>query len=53
MNYTALKGKGAFLNGKTIRVNKKDSLKESLLVTGFPYDLTEVKLLKQIITSII
>jgi len=41
--YSAIKGRGAFLNGERIRVNKKNSLKESLLVTGFPYDLTEDK----------
>lgn len=31
-------GKGAFLNGKQIRVSKTKALSESLLVTGFPYD---------------
>ncbi|MCF8001024.1 MAG: inositol monophosphatase [Halanaerobiales bacterium] len=41
--YTAIKDKGAFLNGQKIKVNEKDSLKESLLVTGFPYDLNEVE----------
>ncbi len=31
-------GKGASLNGKKIRVSKMKTLKNSLLVTGFPYD---------------
>ena len=31
-------GKGAFLNGKKIRVSKTPDLESSLLVTGFPYD---------------
>lgn len=39
--YTAIKGKGAYLNEKKISVSQKNNLKESLLVTGFPYDLTE------------
>lgn len=34
-------GKGASLNGKKIRVSKQNRLKESLLVTGFPYDRRE------------
>lgn len=36
--YTAIKGKGAKLNGKPISVSKIKRLKESLLITGFPYD---------------
>ncbi len=39
--YTAVRNKGAYLNGKPIKVNIKSDLKESLLVTGFPYNLTE------------
>ena len=39
--YTAIKDNGAYLNGKEIKVKEKKSLKESLLVTGFPYDLNE------------
>ncbi|MBW7957479.1 MAG: inositol monophosphatase [Deltaproteobacteria bacterium] len=37
--YTAERGRGAFLNGKEIRVSSADSLGRSLLATGFPYDL--------------
>ncbi len=35
---TALAGGGAFINGKPTRVSGTNSLKESLLATGFPYD---------------
>lgn len=37
--YTAQKGKGAWLNGEPIHVSEAAELIESLLVTGFPYDL--------------
>jgi myo-inositol-1(or 4)-monophosphatase len=36
--FTAERGKGAWLNGKPIRVSASSELKSSLLVTGFPYD---------------
>lgn len=36
--YTARKNKGAKLNGKKISVSKTKNLRESLLITGFPYD---------------
>ncbi len=39
--FSAEKGKGAFLNGKKIFVSKTDSLINSLLVTGFPYNVNE------------
>ncbi|MDI6767865.1 MAG: inositol monophosphatase family protein [Bacteroidota bacterium] len=39
--FTAEKGKGAFLNSKRIKVSQTDSLTRSLLVTGFPYNITE------------
>lgn len=35
--FYAQKGKGAFLNGKPIRVNRAATLKKSLLITGFYY----------------
>jgi myo-inositol-1(or 4)-monophosphatase len=34
--FSAEQGKGAWLNGETIRVSKAATLKESLLATGFP-----------------
>lgn len=36
--YTAARGSGAFLNGEPIRVSTVASLKQALLVTGFPAD---------------
>lgn len=39
--FFAESGKGAFLNGKRIRVSKMKDLLSSLLVTGFPYDRRE------------
>lgn len=37
--FSALKGNGAFLNGKKISVSDIDELDKSLLATGFPYDV--------------
>ncbi len=39
--FHAEKGKGAFLNGKRIRVSSTADIERSLLVTGFPYDVRE------------
>ncbi|MBI1807499.1 MAG: inositol monophosphatase [Ignavibacteria bacterium] len=39
--FTAEKGKGAYLNNKRVRVSQIDFLARSLLVTGFPYNITE------------
>jgi myo-inositol-1(or 4)-monophosphatase len=39
--FTARKGGGAFHNGKPIHVSSNDSLKTSLIITGFPYDRRE------------
>ena len=36
--YSATKGNGAWLNGEAIQVSNVRELKDSLLVTGFPYD---------------
>jgi myo-inositol-1(or 4)-monophosphatase len=36
--FIAVRGKGATLNGKRIRVSKTHTLIDSLVVTGFPYD---------------
>ncbi|MFC1556232.1 inositol monophosphatase family protein [candidate division KSB1 bacterium] len=41
--FTAIKGKGALLNGEPISVTSENSLDRSLLVTGFPYDIRESK----------
>ncbi len=39
--FTAIKGQGAFLNGRPIRVSTRDTLLGSLLATGFPYDVNK------------
>jgi myo-inositol-1(or 4)-monophosphatase len=36
--FFAASGRGAFVNGRRIRVSSKNKLIDSLLVTGFPYD---------------
>lgn len=36
--FSAERGHGATLNGNPLRVKEQDTLKKSLLVTGFPYD---------------
>lgn len=37
--FTAERGSGAYLNGKRMQVSKSMELIQSLLVTGFPYDI--------------
>lgn len=39
--FTAIKGQGAFLNGRKLQVSKEETLRKSLLVTGFPYNINE------------
>lgn len=39
--FTAEKGSGAFLNGKRMKVTSASKLIDSLLVTGFPYDIAQ------------
>jgi myo-inositol-1(or 4)-monophosphatase len=39
--FTAERGKGAYLNGNRVKVSKVNSLKQGLLVTGFPYNIVE------------
>jgi len=39
--YTAQRGQGAHLNGRPLHVSTTDELIQSLLVTGFPYDIRE------------
>jgi myo-inositol-1(or 4)-monophosphatase len=40
--FSAIRGQGAQLNGRPIRVSTIASVSESLLVTGFPYDVNEI-----------
>lgn len=39
--YSAEKGSGAFENGKKISVSSNEKIEDSLLVTGFPYNVSE------------
>jgi myo-inositol-1(or 4)-monophosphatase len=50
--FTAERGSGAYLNGRRLRVSLAQELLQSLLVTGFPYDVrddveTKVRLFKR------
>jgi myo-inositol-1(or 4)-monophosphatase len=36
--FSAERGKGSWLNGRSLKVSKVEELQKSLLVTGFPYD---------------
>ena len=40
--FTAVKGGGAFLNDQPIGVSKVNTVSDSLLVTGFPYNFKEI-----------
>ena len=40
--FSAIYGRGAELNGKPIKVSSTKFVRESLLVTGFPYNFSEV-----------
>jgi len=39
--FVAQKGTGARLNGRSMTISKTSRLSQSLLTTGFPYDLRE------------
>jgi myo-inositol-1(or 4)-monophosphatase len=39
--FSAERGRGAFLNGRPLRVSQTESLMDAMLVTGFPYDVHE------------
>jgi myo-inositol-1(or 4)-monophosphatase len=39
--FVAESGNGAYLNGRKIQVSRVDKLRQSLLSTGFPYDVLE------------
>ena len=40
--FSAVSGQGAQLNGQPIKVSSTESVEESLLVTGFPYNFSEI-----------
>ena len=47
--FLAISGKGAFRNGKTIRVSQSRSLSQSFFATGWPYDKGQIaKVLKSL-----
>lgn len=41
MVYSTEKGSGAFCNGRKLNVSANDDLRKSVLVTGFPYNVSE------------
>jgi len=40
--YTGIKGKGSFLNKNRLTVSSTENILDSLIVTGFPYNLNEI-----------
>ena len=41
--FTAVRGDGAFLNGQLLHVSETSTLDESLLSTGYPYEIRKVR----------
>jgi len=41
--FVAVRGKGAYLNNKKLKVSSVKNISRSLLATGFPYDIRESK----------
>ena len=39
--FTAVKGEGAYLNGKKLQASNSDDMQTSFLVTGFPYNVNQ------------
>ena len=39
--FEALRGGGAFVNGRPLKVSRVDQLERGLVATGFPYDIRE------------
>jgi myo-inositol-1(or 4)-monophosphatase len=42
--FSAVRGQGAFLNGRRLSVSEVDRIKDSLLVTGFAYEVDDIML---------
>lgn len=40
--FTAVKGRGAYLNSRPVKVSSPKTVSDSLLVTGFPYNVKEI-----------
>ena len=47
--FTAERGVGAWLNGAPLRVSSTPTLNDSVLVTGFPYDIREPERMQSIV----
>jgi myo-inositol-1(or 4)-monophosphatase len=47
--FTAERGVGAWLNGEPLRVSASETLIDSVLVTGFPYDIREAGRMEAIV----
>lgn len=51
--FTAIKGKGAFLNGSPISVSQRHELKDTLIATGFPYhEFAEMQAYVEVLTHL-
>lgn len=48
--FTAERGVGAWLNGEPLRVSTAATLIDSVLVTGFPYDIREPQRMREILS---
>jgi myo-inositol-1(or 4)-monophosphatase len=48
--FSAQRGAGAWLNGAPLRVSAATALVDSVLVTGFPYDIREPERMREILT---
>lgn len=51
--FTAKRGSGAFMNGKPIQVSVEDSLKRSLIATGFPYTREDIPTFVRQLTTVL
>jgi myo-inositol-1(or 4)-monophosphatase len=47
--FTAERGVGAWLNGAPLKVSSTATLNDSVLVTGFPYDIREPKRMQELV----
>jgi myo-inositol-1(or 4)-monophosphatase len=47
--FTAERGVGAWLNGEPLHVSTSETLTDSVLVTGFPYDIREIGRMEEIL----
>uniref|UniRef100_A0A6B2LEA0 Inositol-1-monophosphatase n=1 Tax=Arcella intermedia TaxID=1963864 RepID=A0A6B2LEA0_9EUKA len=51
--FTAIKGQGAKKNGTPIQVSTTDSLQQSLVATGFPYDRSYTKQVLEVLQKVV